>query len=172
MTNYFRRIVFIVLGVLCLVGCDAATKKIAHDELIGKGVQSFAAGHLHLVYMENSGGMLSMGNQLPEKVKFWIFTVGVSIIILVLLVITIMKKELSRWMIFCFTLFISGGIGNLIDRITNEGRVIDFIVIELFGFRTGVFNIADFYITVGVILLILVELIEKLKPKPPTGISY
>lgn len=44
-----------------------------------------------------------------------------------------------------------GGVGNLIDRIFNEGRVIDFMNIGVGSLCTGVFNVADIAISFGVV---------------------
>jgi signal peptidase II len=52
-----------------------------------------------------------------------------------------------------FALVLSGGIGNLIDRIGNEGRVIDFMNLGIGSWRTGVFNVADIVILGGGIWL-------------------
>ena len=51
-------------------------------------------------------------------------------------------------------MMLSGGIGNLWDRIVHDGRVIDFMNVGLGGLRTGIFNVADLCITVGVVLLL------------------
>ena len=50
-------------------------------------------------------------------------------------------------------LVISGGIGNLIDRVTR-GYVIDFIFMGIGPLHTGVFNIADIAITSGLIMML------------------
>ena len=57
---------------------------------------------------------------------------------------------------------LSGGLGNLIDRISNNGKVIDFIRLKLPLFEYGVFNIADFYVTIGFVMILLTVFI---KPK-------
>ena len=49
---------------------------------------------------------------------------------------------------------LSGGLGNLVDRIINDGRVIDFMNIGIGSLRTGIFNVADVCITVGVVVLV------------------
>ncbi|MHB9099271.1 MAG: signal peptidase II, partial [Syntrophales bacterium] len=50
------------------------------------------------------------------------------------------------------------GIGNLIDRILNDGAVIDFMNIEVGGLRTGIFNIADVVIMLGAGMLVFIVL--------------
>jgi CheY-like chemotaxis protein len=49
-------------------------------------------------------------------------------------------------------LLAAGGIGNLIDRVMREGAVIDFMNMGVGSLRTGIFNIADVQIMIGVAL--------------------
>ena len=51
---------------------------------------------------------------------------------------------------------VGGGFGNLIDRIFNEGRVIDFVNIGIGSLRTGLFNKADISITLGEVWFLFV----------------
>jgi signal peptidase II len=48
---------------------------------------------------------------------------------------------------------LAGGIGNMIDRVTNAGKVTDFMNLGLGPVRTGIFNVADMAITGGAMLL-------------------
>ena len=56
---------------------------------------------------------------------------------------------------FLFALIISGGLGNIIDRIQFDRHVTDFMNIGFRNFRSGIFNFADVYITIGVIGFLL-----------------
>jgi signal peptidase II len=73
-------------------------------------------------------------------------------------------------LLIALALFLGGGIGNLIDRLTNDGRVIDFMHIG-FGFlRTGIFNVADMALMTGVVLLALYSYwTRKSPPLPDAG---
>ncbi len=48
---------------------------------------------------------------------------------------------------------LSGGIGNLIDRLSNDGLVTDFINVGIGPIRSGVFNVADIAITFGAVAI-------------------
>ncbi|MBK7632534.1 MAG: signal peptidase II [Ignavibacteriales bacterium] len=61
-----------------MVGCDQATKKIAHTELRNKA-NTEIAGIINLQYAENDGGMLSLGSDLSQSLKFTIFILVVSL---------------------------------------------------------------------------------------------
>lgn len=152
--KYFSRLILIFVSILFLVGCDQTTKKIVQSELKGKATTEIA-GIINLHYVENDGGMLSLGGNLSNNTKFIIFILIVSIFLFMLFFYIIKNqqkiilKQIALILIFC------GGAGNLIDRIYNSGNVIDFIRLKLPLIENGIFNIADFYITLGFILLLL-----------------
>ncbi len=153
--NIIRKILIIGLSVFILAGCDQASKKIAQSELKGNTIQSYLGSSIQFIYVENPGGMLSLGSELSEKTKFILFQVIVPLILLLLFVYTITKKGLNKWEITALIFFLSGGIGNVIDRILNEGKVIDFIMLGFFDYHTGVFNFADFYVFLGLLLFFI-----------------
>jgi signal peptidase II len=66
-----------------------------------------------------------------------------------------------------WSLVLSGGVGNLLDRVLHDGRVIDFMNLGRGNLRTGIFNVADMCITFGVLLLIL----QAHWPQPSSPIS-
>ena len=166
--NTKKKILIVILMVVCLSGCDLATKKIAYDNLKGQSVQSYLSGTLKLFYTENSGGMLSLGNGLPDKIKFTIFVVGITLLLVFLFLYSVFKKNLTLLQFLSCILFIAGGLGNLIDRIFHDGKVTDFLVIQMFGLGTGVFNFADFYVTVGLLLLIIAMFVQPKKNNEDT----
>lgn len=160
MINY-KKIFLISFSLVCLIGCDVGTKKYAEHELKGSADKSYLGGLLQFVYVENTGGMLSIGDDLPDDVRFMIFQVFTGLILLGLLIYTLIKRDLTKFQLFFLILILSGGLGNFIDRVLNQGRVIDFVFIQLFGFRTGIFNLADVYVTFGIALLLGASLIER-----------
>ena len=55
------------------------------------------------------------------------------------------------------------GIGNAIDRIFRDGRVVDYIEVKLFNF--AIFNFADMCVVVGTILMILYLILSETKER-------
>jgi signal peptidase II len=49
------------------------------------------------------------------------------------------------------SLILGGGLSNWIDRIADHGLVLDFLNVGIGSFRTGIFNLADFVLTLSVI---------------------
>jgi len=85
-----------------------------------------------------------------------------SIIVIVnigLIFFLIKSKGIHAYLI---ALIIGGSLGNLFDRIYYYA-VPDFIDLHLGNYHWFIFNIADFFITVGIIGLIIVELLKKEK---------
>lgn len=81
--------------------------------------------------------------------------IGISLIIYLLLINYIKKNEISRKIeIVALGLILGGLVGNLIDRIFY-GYVIDYLSFEIFGYSFAVFNLADSFIVISVILLII-----------------
>ncbi len=83
----------------------------------------------------------------------------ISIIFLVLFIYYIEKNKTSKIEELCYGLILSGIVGNMIDRLIR-GYVIDFFDFYIFGYDYPVFNFADIFIVVGIILLILIYIKE------------
>ena len=155
-TILVRRWCLIVLLVAGTVGCDRVTKHIAAQRLAGLPTQSYLADTFRLGYAENVGGFLSLGADLPPAVRTIVFTSATGVL-LVLLIAFVWRNGWDRWRTVALSLFIAGGASNWIDRFTT-GKVVDFLNVGIGSLRTGVFNVADVAIMVGVALLLLAEI--------------
>lgn len=159
--NARRATVITVISVVSIV-IDQITKYVAKHHLEGAPQQSYLGDLFKLVYIENHGAFLGLGGSLPEWARTLIFTVLVSAFLIGLTVWALKKPTLSNTAIAALSLVIGGGIGNLIDRLVNNGGVMDFMVID-FTFlgpnwlRTGIFNVADVWIVIGAILLFVAD---------------
>ena len=79
----------------------------------------------------------------------------ISLIIIALIVYYVSKNKFkSKLELFGYSLILGGAIGNLYDRIVY-GYVIDFLDFYIFGYDYPIFNLADSFIFIGVILVII-----------------
>ena len=118
--------------------------------------------------IRNTGAALSMLADKPwAQAVFIVLTV---VMMTVLVLYFIFKKENSKWLNVSLTLVASGAIGNFIDRVAFKG-VRDFIGMDLY-FVSYTCNVADIAISVGAVMLVFYflfldkEAIFKKKEKP------
>jgi signal peptidase II len=107
-----------------------------------------------LQYVENTGAFLGFGSALPYGFRFWVFVVLIGCVLLGMLLFVLVRHELRFGSVTGLALIIAGGLGNLIDRILNNGEVIDFMNMGIGNLRTGIFNVADLAIMIGAGILI------------------
>lgn len=151
MTGPGRRVALVIL-ILATVGCDRVTKDYAIEHLAGTPGQSLLADTVRLTYVENPGGFLSLGSEWPSETRFVVFIVGTG----VLLLVACLAAARLRWSApatAAFTLAVSGGVSNVIDRIMR-GSVVDFLNVGIGPLRTGIFNVADVAIMAGAALFL------------------
>jgi len=161
-----RMLIAIVLLVATCAGCDYATKRAA-ETLRGVPPVHLAGGSVTLTYAENRGAMLSVGAALPESVRFLIFTVAVGALLLAVAGVLLFGRNITPRLTLALALMLAGGGCNLVDRLTHDGRVVDFIALSAGRFRTGIFNFADVYILLGACLLITTTFTPRRRPPAP-----
>lgn len=154
----YRKLVRLTIALAILssfIGCDQATKQYATDTLQHSEPQSFLGDTVRLDYALNSGGFLSVGSQLSATARFCIF-IGVNLCVMIAVVLFLFFNWNVRLAIFVsLTYVLAGGIGNLIDRISNDGKVIDFLNVGVGQLRTGIFNVADVGVMFGAAVLVV-----------------
>ena len=155
MTKIGRLLVLLFVLFAC-VACDQGTKSLAQNHLSRTEPILLLDGVVRLQLTENSGAFLSLGAGLPETVQYWVFTVLVGALLIGVAVYLLRESHRIRPLtLVAIALLLGGGIGNLIDRLVNNGRVIDFMNVGIGALRTGVFNVADMAIMAGVVLMLL-----------------
>ena len=142
----------LIIAVALLTGFDQWTKFLAVENLKGKADIPLIPNVLYFQYLENRGA--AFGIFQDQK----IFLVLLTSLILVGVCYVLWKIPADKKYIYlkllCF-LITAGGIGNLIDRVRLD-YVIDFIYFAPIDFP--VFNVADIYVSVGMIFLFIVVL--------------
>ena len=161
-----RIVVFVIVAAVVVV-LDQWTKVLVREHV--GAPRTYANGVVTLLRTENTGAFLSIGADLPDSVRTLVFG-GFVAVMLVMFTIAVLRGSISRrGDTVAAAMVIGGGFGNLIDRILRNGHVTDFAYLEAGPLHTGVFNVADMAITVGVIWLILTmrkprKIVEGRKP--------
>lgn len=145
------RVLFASAGVVAL---DQYSKSLIRQNLSLYDSISVLGNFFRLTYVENSGIVfgIGVGNALP------LLTV-ISAIASVMIVY-FLYRERDRMLAsrLGLAMVLGGAIGNLIDRV-QYSRVVDFLDFGIGGYRFFIFNLADTFVTVGVGLYLLVNLI-------------
>ena len=105
---------------------------------------------LNFTLIHNSGIAFSFFDD-GGNISRWLLVVAVSGILAYLLFLMYKITSKNRLELMSFILIISGGLGNLVDRVFL-GYVVDFVHVFYQDYSFYVFNMADSYITVGIIL--------------------
>ena len=108
-----------------------------------------------MILVWNSGigfGLLSF----DKSVIYNAITILIIFINLIILFLIIKSDKIRSYL---FLIILGGSIGNLFDRLYYSA-VPDFIDISYKGYHWFIFNVADIFITIGIILLILADLMS------------
>lgn len=141
-----------LLYLILLIAIDQITKNLVLTKLKGQDPYQVIPNVLQFYYHENTGAVWGI---MSGKVSILIF---VSIIILagmIALYFKIPNEKRYNYLRIIMIFITAGAIGNLIDRSIHK-YVVDFIYFKLIDFP--IFNVADTYVTVSSILLILLSL--------------
>lgn len=138
-----------LFSLLLLVGFDQLTKYLAIIKLQNQKPFVILDGIFELQYLENRGA--AFGMMQGKRALFIVITIVVSVM-LAYAYIKIPYEKRFCFMRLIILLFLSGAIGNFIDR-TCRNYVVDFFYFKLIDFP--IFNIADIYVTVGMLLTLL-----------------
>lgn len=132
---------FTLLTILLITCADQLIKFEIVKHLAPVGTVTLIKGFIQLRYVENTGAIFG---SMPSK------TIVLSIITAIILIIAMCflfsKKIKFGFIYICLVCVVSGGIGNLIDRIFR-GFVVDYI--EPLFINFAIFNFADCFVTVG-----------------------
>ena len=150
-TSYNNLIIIFSIFIL-----DRLTKfYVIYLDKINSGSEIFSSKFLNIYLMWNEGiafGLFSF----QEKNLYNFFTIFIFIIISIITFMLVKTKDFKKYPL----IFILGGaLGNFFDRIFYNA-VPDFIDFHVGEFHWFIFNVADIFVTFGVIFMILLELNE------------
>ena len=147
-----RKIVLAVTALL-LVALDQLSKFFVVKYIHLGTIVDFIPNLVSLTYLRNTGAAFSILEN-----QQWLFAVITLVVIGA--VIWYLSKHIkgSVWLLSALSLIIAGGLGNFIDRI-SQGFVVDMFQLDFINF--AIFNVADSYLTIGVLVLIVMMLKEE-----------
>ena len=150
-----QRLVTALVVALTWIIIDQVTKILFKQILTPGEVVSFLAGSFLILPVYNHGSFLSAGAQMPEAVRNMVFTYGVLAILALLVGWLVRSPRLRRPDVIAIACILGGGFSNLLDRFIYGGKVFDFLNVGIGQLRTGIFNVADVGIMLGLGLLLL-----------------
>ena len=148
-----KRKVMVPIVIVALIALDQWVKfEIVKNIQLGE-VKPFIPKILSLTYLRNTGAAFSILEN-----QQWLFAVITLVVIGA--AIWYLSKHIkdSVWLLSALSLIIAGGIGNFIDRM-RQGFVVDMFQLDFINF--AIFNVADSYLTIGVLVLIVMMLKEE-----------
>ncbi len=151
----------LVLGV----GLDQASKWWAESALDRTRTISLAGDTFRIQYAENPGAFLGLGGNLSPEARFWLLTAVNAMFLVVICGILLARWHMHSPQFVALGLLLTGGVGNLIDRITQNGLVTDFLNVGFGPVRTGIFNVADMAIMAGAGLLFWLSFWHEFHPE-------
>lgn len=147
-----KRLLLILAILLSCVGCDQATKSLAKTYLSESETIVLLGDTVRLQLAKNFGAFLSLGAAIGEASRGTFMSVVVSLVLGALLAYLFISKPENPVVGIAVALIVGGGVSNLIDRLRYGGYVVDFLNVGIGPLRTGIFNVADLAIMVGVFL--------------------
>lgn len=144
-----------VYGALTLlvVLLDYITKRIVSGSMVLYQSIPVIKGVFNITYVKNTGA--SFGMMAGAR---WFFVAVTVILIAAVIYYAVKNKITDKLFLVSASFVVGGGIGNLIDRIAT-GAVVDFFDFCLINF--AIFNVADCFVVVGVILMAIYYIKEE-----------
>jgi signal peptidase II len=169
MIRRFSLHLVLVVAVVTTIGCDRVTKNVALAALADGTVRSYLGDAIRLEYVENAGGFLGMGANLPDAWRTTLFTIVTGLTLLGVGLVAVRGRS-QVWLLTGACLVLAGGASNWVDRLVR-GSVVDFMNVGIGPLRTGVFNVADVAIMLGASVLLLSKLRQMNESRESTGSS-
>ena len=149
------------ISIAVLTAADQVIKFFVERYLQPIGTAEFINGFIDWNYVRNTGAAFGSFSQSTTMLSI---VTGAVILAGIILIAT--KKIKSKFYLTCAVMIISGGLGNLIDRIF-KGYVVDFIDVQFADF--AVFNFTDILVTVGAIALMIYIIVDMVRDRKKTG---
>lgn len=150
-----------ILVAILLVGVDQIIKMWATAQLAPVGSMPLIPGIIELRFSLNKGAAFSI---LQGQQAFLILFTTIAMVAIA--VYLIWKRPDSKLEFIAWLLVLSGGVGNLIDRVMNQ-QVVDYL--NFLFMRFAIFNFADILVCTGIGLLLISLLLEEFRANKTIG---
>ena len=158
MSNYLNKNSIINLfTVIIIFSLDRISKLyVINLSKLNSDIEIFSSSFLNIIVVWNKGAAFGLFS-FNEGDLYNIFSGFILLVIIIVLILVFKSKGVKR---LSYLLVFGGAIGNFYDRIIYKA-VPDFIDFHVGNFHWFVFNVADIFISIGVLCLILIELFYK-----------
>jgi signal peptidase II len=157
----------IIITILSIIIFDLVSKIVIRNTFAYGESKNILGSFLRFTYIENKG--IAFGMFSNTSMKFF-YIKSILLLVISLVIIHFLIKELKAakhklyQIALCF--MIGGALGNILERIFGYmiyehqfqifyGKVVDFIDIGIGAARWYIFNVADSFVTIGVLLFII-----------------
>ena len=158
MSNYLNKNSIINLfTVIIIFSLDRISKLyVINLSKLNSDIEIFSSSFLNIIVVWNKGAAFGLFS-FNEGDLYNIFSGFILLVIIIVLILVFKSKGVKR---LSYLLVFGGAIGNFYDRMIYKA-VPDFIDFHIGNFHWFVFNVADIFISIGVLCLILIELFYK-----------
>ena len=158
MPEYLKKTFFSNISIIIIIFCLDRISKLYVIFLTEKNLSTnvFTSKFLNINLIWNEGiafGLLSF----DQNFYYNILTIIILIITLIIVFLMFRSNGIEK---LSYSMIIGGSFGNLTDRLYYSA-VPDFIDLSINNFHWFIFNVADIFISIGVILLIVLEFLKK-----------
>ena len=143
--------IFIISFIILVI--DIISKRLVIGSLLTSESISIIDNFFRITYAENTGVAFSL---IEGYVGFIII---MTVIVIMMIFKYVKNNNISKYEEIGYSFILGGAIGNLLDRVIY-GYVIDFLDFNIFGYDFPIFNIADSFIVIGVLILGIISFRE------------
>lgn len=144
-----------ILSIIFLL-IDIFTKQLVKNTLNLYDSIPIIPNFFSITYVINDGAAFSI-----LKGELWLFII-LGFVLLFFIFYYLQKEKLNIYKTIYYSFLIAGVLGNLLDRMIYKG-VVDFLDFTIFSYNAPIFNLADTFIVISVILIVFESLKEVLK---------
>lgn len=163
--SIIKKLILVSIIIAITIFIDQISKYLISHNMELYSFKPIIPDILNFRYITNYGFLLGIGSNLNDGRTFngvVIITIIALLVLLGYFIYIFFQKNTSKFLLITFSILIGGAWGNFLDRLI-KGKVVDFLEIILPFKRIGrfyigstpIFNMADFFVSIGIILLLI-----------------